>query len=235
MRPAAFSAEILSAGQGGHAVVVPKEMAATFSAKRPAVLAQVDGVEYHSRLAVYGGKSYLGLRKDLLRQIGTAGGRRGQIALVEEIAAAAGDGPRPEVTEPPELVAALAENPAARAAYAALPPSTSASTRPGSAGRAGRDPGRPGGPDGQAAQRHLTSAATRGRAARSPPPRPAPDGSSTGRGPRRPPAGRSSSPGPAAGSARRRAGRSGGRRRSAPSPASTRTLTKCSVSSIAQP
>jgi Bacteriocin-protection, YdeI or OmpD-Associated/Domain of unknown function (DUF1905) len=121
MATTAFSAEILSAGQGGHAVVVPKEVAATFSVKRPAVLAHVDGVEYHSRLAVYGGKSYLGLRKDLLRQIGRQAGDMVDITLEE-------DDPDPppaavEVTEPPELLAALAENPAVRVAYEALPPS----------------------------------------------------------------------------------------------------------------
>ena len=122
MSPATFSAEVLSSGQGGgHAVVVPKEVAANFSTKRPAVLAHVDGVEYRSRLAVYGGKSYLGLRKDLLRQIGRQAGDVVEISLEE-------DDPDPppaavEVTEPPELLAALAENAAARVAYQALPPS----------------------------------------------------------------------------------------------------------------
>jgi hypothetical protein len=122
MSPPAFSAAILSAGQGGHAVVVPKEVAAAFSVKRPAVLARVDGVEYRSRLAVYGGQSYLGLRKELLRQIGRQAGDMVEITLEED------DVPTPaptpaEVTEPPELLAALAENPAAQAAYQALPPS----------------------------------------------------------------------------------------------------------------
>jgi Bacteriocin-protection, YdeI or OmpD-Associated/Domain of unknown function (DUF1905) len=122
MNPVAFSAEILSAGGGGHAVVVPKEIAAAFATKRPAVLARVDGVEYRSRLAVYGGKSYLGLRKELLRQIGRETGEVVEISLEE-------DHPEPEVpapaevTEPPELLAALEENPAVRAAYEALPPS----------------------------------------------------------------------------------------------------------------
>ena len=43
-----FSAEVLSAGQGGHAVAVPKEVAQAFSSKRPPVLAHVNGVEYRS-------------------------------------------------------------------------------------------------------------------------------------------------------------------------------------------
>ena len=34
-----FTAEVLSAQGGGHAVVVPKDVAATFSSKRPPVLA----------------------------------------------------------------------------------------------------------------------------------------------------------------------------------------------------
>jgi Bacteriocin-protection, YdeI or OmpD-Associated/Domain of unknown function (DUF1905) len=121
MDPAVFSAEILSAGGGGHAVVVPKEVAATFNTKRPAVLARVDGVEYRSRLAVYGGKSYLGLRKDLLRQIGREAGQVVEISLEED----ATDGPPApaEVADPPELLAVLEENSALRAAYQALPPS----------------------------------------------------------------------------------------------------------------
>ena len=122
MNSAAFSAEILSAGGGGHAVVVPKEVAAAFPTKRPAVLALVDGVEYRSRLAVYGGKSYLGLRKDLLRQIGRQAGDMVEITLEEDDP----DPPPPAVevtTEPPELLAAMAENPVVRAAYEALPPS----------------------------------------------------------------------------------------------------------------
>jgi hypothetical protein len=121
MSPATFSAEVLSSGQGGgHAVLVPKEVAANFSSKRPPVVAHVDGVEYRSRLAVYGGRSYLGLRKDLLRQIGRQAGDVVEISLEEDDA----EVPAPaEVPEPPELLAALAEDPAVRAAYEALPPS----------------------------------------------------------------------------------------------------------------
>ena len=120
MSPAAFAAEILSAGGGGHAVVVPKEVAAAFPTKRPAVMARVDGVEYRSRLAVYGGRSYLALRKDLLRQIGRQAGDVVEIVLEEDQT----EVPAPaKVAEPPELLAALAENPAAQAAYQAMPPS----------------------------------------------------------------------------------------------------------------
>jgi antitoxin component of MazEF toxin-antitoxin module len=111
----AFTAEILSAGQGGgHAVVVPKEVAAAFPGKRPQVLAHVNGVEYRSRLMVYGGQSYLGLRKDLLRQLQVAAGDQVQVELVEDLQERV-------VVEPPELTEALAQNPAAPAAYQELP------------------------------------------------------------------------------------------------------------------
>lgn len=111
----AFTGEVLSAGQGGgHAVVVPKEVAAAFGSKRPRVLAHVNGVEYRSRLMVYGGQSYLGLRKDLLRQLEVEAGDRLQIELVE-------DHEERVVVEPPELTQALADDPAAQAAYQKLP------------------------------------------------------------------------------------------------------------------
>ena len=111
----AFSAEVLSMGQGGgHALVVPKEVAAMFTSKRPPVLAHVNGVEYRSRLAVYGGQSYLGLRKDLLKQLGVGVGDLVEVELME-------DHQERVVVEPPELTAALAENPAAKARYDQMP------------------------------------------------------------------------------------------------------------------
>ena len=110
----AFTAEVLSAQGGGHAVVVPKDVAATFSSKRPPVLAHINGAEYRSRLMIYGGQCYLGLRKDLLRQLDVGVGDQVEIELAE-------DHEERVVVEPPELTAALADNPAAAAAYQRLP------------------------------------------------------------------------------------------------------------------
>lgn len=110
----AFSTEILSAGVGGHAALVPPDVAAGFASKRPTVVAFVNGEEYRSRLMVYGGKTYLGLRKDLLRKIGAGPGDRIDVELTE-------DTEERVVTEPAELIEALAANPVARAAYDALP------------------------------------------------------------------------------------------------------------------
>ena len=111
----AFSAEVLSMGQGGgQALVVPKEVASIFTSKRPSVVAHVNGVEYRSRLAIYGGQSYLGLRKDLLKHLGVGPGDLVEVDLVD-------DDQERVVVEPAELTAALAENPAAKAAYDQLP------------------------------------------------------------------------------------------------------------------
>jgi Bacteriocin-protection, YdeI or OmpD-Associated/Domain of unknown function (DUF1905) len=74
------------------------------------VLAQVNGVEYRSRLMVYAGKSYLGLRKDLLRELGVDVGDQVEIELAE-------DHQERVVVEPPELIQALAANATAKAAY----------------------------------------------------------------------------------------------------------------------
>jgi hypothetical protein len=111
-----FAAEVISAGGGGHAVRVPSEVALAFNSRRPAVLALVNGVSYRSRLLVYGGTTYLGLRVALLRQLGVGVGDEVQIELSEEVAAEV-----PTVVEEPVgLTTALGEHPAAREAYAAL-------------------------------------------------------------------------------------------------------------------
>lgn len=117
-----FSGEVLDSGGGGHAVVVPAEVAATFSSKRPLVLALVNGTEYRSRLAVYSRTSYLGLRKDLLRAIGVSAGEVVEIELSEEPEPPA-PAPVSEPEEPGELTAALAGDDAARTVWEGLAPS----------------------------------------------------------------------------------------------------------------
>ena len=118
--PNVFTAEVISAGGGGHAVVVPKEVAAALTGRRVPVLTHVNGVEYRSRVAVYGGQVYLGLRKDLLRRIGRQAGDIVEVRLVEAIESP--PAAVPELSEPSELAAALATSPTAATAYAALPP-----------------------------------------------------------------------------------------------------------------
>jgi hypothetical protein len=57
---------ILEAGSGGGAAVeVPEDVVASLGtpAKRPPVRVTVNGYEYPTRIAVYGGKSYVGVHK----------------------------------------------------------------------------------------------------------------------------------------------------------------------------
>ena len=115
-----FRAEVLSTGRGGHAVVVPAEVAAGLSSRRAPVVVEIGGVVLSSRLAVYGGRCYLGLRVALLRQLGVSAGDAVTVDLREGPAAEA---PAAEsAADPPEeLLAALAADPAAAARLAALP------------------------------------------------------------------------------------------------------------------
>jgi hypothetical protein len=108
-----FAAVVQAAANGGHAITVPAELADSFTTKRAAVLAVVNGTEYRSRLMIYGGTTYLGLRKDLLATIGATVGDTLEITLEEDRL------PR-VVDEPVELTAALADDVAASAAYARL-------------------------------------------------------------------------------------------------------------------
>ena len=77
------------------------------------VVATVNGVEYRSRPMVYGGTTYLGLRKDFLRQLGVGVGDQITVELREDLEERV-------VVEPAELLQALDEHPAARQAYDAL-------------------------------------------------------------------------------------------------------------------
>ena len=114
-----FRGEIHRTGQGGHAVVVPKEIAATFSTKRPAVEVVLNGTGFAARLAVYGAQCYLGVRKDQLRAAGVAAGDTVDITLTEVAVDEPASAP---AVDSPELIAALAADEAAGRAYADLPP-----------------------------------------------------------------------------------------------------------------
>ena len=116
-----FRAEVLSTGRGGHAVLVPAELAAGFSTRRAAVVAEVDGVVVHSRLAVYGGRCYLGLRVALLRQLGVAAGDEVTVHLQEDPRLVEAPAAGRDAAPPAELLEALAADPEARSRYEAMP------------------------------------------------------------------------------------------------------------------
>ena len=105
-----FEAELRTANGAGRWVEVPEEIANSFTSRRPAVRGSVNGVEFRSRLAVYGGRSYLGFTTLVQRAAGIGVGDVVQVSLEAD------DEPR-TVEIPAELTAALSASPAARAAF----------------------------------------------------------------------------------------------------------------------
>jgi hypothetical protein len=97
-----FSGTVEPARGGGHFVVVPFDVKAEFGEARPPVRGTVNGVALRTRLMVYGGVTYLGLRNDFLAETGLDLGDAVDVELERD------DAPR-EVELPPELEAALAD------------------------------------------------------------------------------------------------------------------------------
>ena len=113
---------IEAAGRGGHVVPLPFDGKAAFGEARPPVQGTVNGRPLRTRLAVYGGVTYLGLAKAFLEEAGLSIGDSVGVELERD------DAPR-EVELPPELEAALAD-PEVRAAFdQARRSRTGASTR----------------------------------------------------------------------------------------------------------
>jgi hypothetical protein len=85
---------------GGRWVEVPFDPREAFGDARPPVVGSVNGAQYRSRLAVYGGHTYLGLTRELRDAIGIEIGDQIDVVLRRD------DEPR-RVAVPAELVAAL--------------------------------------------------------------------------------------------------------------------------------
>jgi hypothetical protein len=85
---------------GGRWVEVPFDARAAFGEARPPVRGTVNGVPLRSRLAVYGGRTYLGLTKELRTTAAIELGDELEVVLCRD------ETPR-EVQLPPELEAAL--------------------------------------------------------------------------------------------------------------------------------
>ena len=90
---------------------VPFDGREVFGAARPAVRGTVNGTPIRSRLAVYGGVTYLGLRREVREAAGI------EVGDVVDVVLELDDEPR-EVEIPAELDAALTDD--ARAAFDAL-------------------------------------------------------------------------------------------------------------------
>lgn len=105
-----FQAELQSANGNGRWVAVPAEIADSFATRREPVRGTVNGVAYRSRLAAYGGYSYLGFTAAIRKQA------RIELGDLLDIEIEADPEPR-KVTLPPALATALGADAEAKAAF----------------------------------------------------------------------------------------------------------------------
>jgi Bacteriocin-protection, YdeI or OmpD-Associated/Domain of unknown function (DUF1905) len=94
-------------------VEVPFDVRDIYGEARPPVRGTVNGVPFQSRLMVYGGVTWLGLRNELRREAGLADGDSVDVEIERD------DSPR-EVEVPPELASALASDDVAAGVYESL-------------------------------------------------------------------------------------------------------------------
>lgn len=98
---------------GGFLVEVPFDVKETFGSARAPVVATVNEVTWRTTVSTYGGKYYVGMRRELREQAGVDDGDTITVTLESD------DAPR-TVDVPPELKKALAKRPRARAAFDSL-------------------------------------------------------------------------------------------------------------------
>jgi hypothetical protein len=106
-----FRAELRSAGDsGGAGFDVPRDVAAALSdAKRPPVTVTINGHEFRTRLAVYGGQPMVGVSKANRAAAGVDVGDAFDVAIALR-----------EIEVPPDLADALAGEPALAETFAGL-------------------------------------------------------------------------------------------------------------------
>jgi Bacteriocin-protection, YdeI or OmpD-Associated/Domain of unknown function (DUF1905) len=94
-------------------VELPFDVKAEYGSARAKVKVMVNGVELRTTVAVYGGRSYVGFRREIRDAAGIAIGDRITVRIEPD------DDPR-EVEVPSDLAAALAKDRGARKAFDAL-------------------------------------------------------------------------------------------------------------------
>lgn len=106
---------VLLMEDGGVGIEVPQAALAAlgYRGSRPPVLVTMNGFTYRSTVAVYAGKSYLPVRREVQEKAGVAGGHRVTVRLDLD------QSPR-TVDLPADLARALAEDRAARQAFEKL-------------------------------------------------------------------------------------------------------------------
>jgi hypothetical protein len=106
-----FTATLQDSGRGGGRwLEVPFEAKSVFGEARPAVAGTLNGTSFRGRLSVYGGKTYLGLNKEIREAAGIDVGDDVEVVLDRD------DAPR-EVEIPQELLVAFERDSAARAGF----------------------------------------------------------------------------------------------------------------------
>ena len=108
-----FEAKLEATQGGGAVVVVPFDVQDAFGSKRPPVRTTVNGYSFRTTIAPMGGRSLLGLNREVREGAGVAVGDIISVELERD------DEPR-TVEEPEDFAALLAAAPDARAAYDAL-------------------------------------------------------------------------------------------------------------------
>jgi hypothetical protein len=104
---------VLGAEGGAVFIEVPLDVPAVFGRARPAVRVTVNGHPFRSTVAVYGGRYYLPVKRAFREAAGVAAGDTVVVELEAE------EEPR-TVAPPADLAAAIAGDPAARAAFDGL-------------------------------------------------------------------------------------------------------------------
>jgi hypothetical protein len=109
-----FTATLQDSGRGGGRwLEVPFDPKEAFGEARAPVEGTLNGTPFRGRLAVYGGKAYLGLNKEVRAAAHIEVGDRVEVVLHRD------DSPR-EVEVPQELLVALERDSAAKAAFEKL-------------------------------------------------------------------------------------------------------------------
>jgi Bacteriocin-protection, YdeI or OmpD-Associated/Domain of unknown function (DUF1905) len=108
-----FEAEVEAEDDRLFVVVPDAVVAALGPRRRPPLVVEVNGYRYRSTPAVYGGRTYLGFRKEIREAASLRAGLRVAVTMGPD------DEPR-DVTVPVDLEAALRAQPTVEAAFAAL-------------------------------------------------------------------------------------------------------------------
>lgn len=104
---------VLAARGPGAVAEVPFDVKEVFGSARPPVVATVDGVTWRTTIATYGGKYYIGIRRELRDRAGIDVGDRIRLTIESD------DAPR-TVEPPPDLARALQRDRAAQDAFERL-------------------------------------------------------------------------------------------------------------------